>query len=464
MFLIEELPYKPESPESIEEYAKILIDKRFRDIFNKVIEKAGNKGGLGQLLEEEFFYLKNNSDSEPDFKEAGVELKATPFKKKKSNSFCSKERLVLGIINYMEVHKEEFDNSSFIKKNALLLLVFYLYEEGVSRLDYLIKFVQLFQFPEKDLLIIRDDWNKIVKKIRIGQAHELSEGDTNFLGACTKGANKDTVRQQPFNNIKAQQRAFCLKQSYMTYVLNEYIIKGKKTYDATLIKDPNILKKQSFEDFVISKISAYAGKSIGELSTLFGVHIDPKAKNYASKVADNVILGILGVDSKKIEEFKKANIKIKTIRLENSGKLVESMSFPAFKFKEIIKEEWEESTLREMFLNTRFLFVIYQYDENQVLKLKKAMFWNIPFNDLEEDVREVWQKTVETIKSGVKVIKKSGKREFNNLPSAKENRVAHVRPHGRDKTDTYPLPMGEQFPKQCFWLNNSYILGQITKN
>ena len=45
-----------------------------------------------------------------------------------------------------------------------------------------------------------------------------------------------------------------------------------------------------------------------------------------------------------------------------------------------------------------------------------------------------------------------------NLPKASENPVCHVRPHARNSSDTFSLPDGRQYPKQCFWLNNSYIL------
>lgn len=38
--------------------------------------------------------------------EAGVELKATPFKKLKSGKYSAKERLVLNIINYEKVAHE----------------------------------------------------------------------------------------------------------------------------------------------------------------------------------------------------------------------------------------------------------------------------------------------------------------------------------------------------------------------
>ncbi|EAW0602409.1 restriction endonuclease, partial [Listeria monocytogenes] len=75
---------------------------------------------------------------------------------------------------------------------------------------------------KEDLLIIESDYNKIVSKIKQGKAHELSEGDTVYLGACTKGATAEKSLKPQFYNaeIPAKRRAFCLKQGYMTYLIN----------------------------------------------------------------------------------------------------------------------------------------------------------------------------------------------------------------------------------------------------
>ena len=40
------------------------------------------------------------------------------------------------------------------------------------------------------------------------------------------------------------------------------------------------------------------------------------------------------------EEFEKANIVVKTIRIGKNNKIKESMSFPTFKFKELVQEEF----------------------------------------------------------------------------------------------------------------------------
>ena len=62
---------------------------------------------------------------------------------------------------------------------------------------YQIDYVKLFTPPIDDLKIIEEDYKTIIDKIAEGKAHELSESDTMYLGACTKGATaeKSTVPQ-----------------------------------------------------------------------------------------------------------------------------------------------------------------------------------------------------------------------------------------------------------------------------
>ena len=44
-----------------------------------------------------------------------------------------------------------------------------------------------------------------------------------------------------------------------------------------------------------------------------------------------------------------------------------------------------------------------------------------------------------------------------------ENRCCHVRPHGRDSKDTLPTPQGDMVVKKCFWLNASYLKGEVER-
>ena len=207
--------------QEIEIISKSAIGKSISEIANEVIvtildEDSLNKGSLGQLVEQFLFGITNNNDSEPDFMPAGIELKVTPYKKLKDNKLTAKERLVLNIINFKEEYKNDFKDSHFWMKNNTIQLLWYLWEQNKEPKDYKITHENLLELSKnEDLAQIEKDWNYIVKKIKAGKAHELSEADTMYLGACTKGNNSLSIREQPFSDIPAMQRAFCFKKSYI---------------------------------------------------------------------------------------------------------------------------------------------------------------------------------------------------------------------------------------------------------
>src|SRR5690606_3855118 len=103
------------SADSIINFAKLLKNQSLRQACGEEIENHGykGKGNFGQILEKFYFGYEPNSDAEPDFKEAGIELKSSPLKNLRNGEFRAKERLVLNIINYLDVHKENFETSSF---------------------------------------------------------------------------------------------------------------------------------------------------------------------------------------------------------------------------------------------------------------------------------------------------------------------------------------------------------------
>lgn len=464
------LNYDDTDPLSIETYGKHLIGKTFRYIcdnddnllfkevesLNYAIshEDRNRKGGLGELVEERYFHYKSNNDSRPDFDKAGVELKVTPYKINKNGTLSAKERLILSMIDYFNVVDEKFESSAMWRKSKLILLIYYLYQQEIeSRLDYKIGYVKLFTPSEDDIRIIKHDFEVIVKKIKEGKAHELSESDTLYLGAAPKASTSKDRRRQPFSKELAKPRAFSFKNSYMTYVLNNYIVPSKIEYEK-IIKD----EVDSLEDYVIKKISAYKDYSIEELCIEFNIGFDKKPKNIGAMIAYR----ILDIKGNHAEEFEKANIVVKTIRINSNNKIKESMSFPTFKFNELIEEEWETSTFGSYLSETRFLFIVYKFGKDDVLRLKGCQFWNIPYNDLNTEVYSVWEKTRQVIKDGIEIIQMNG-RNNNNLPKSSENKVCHVRPHAINADDTYDLPDGRKFPKQCFWLNNSYILSQLNE-
>lgn len=434
--------YDSSDPTSILAYAERLVGHSLREALDDLppaIDFNSNKGGFGTVLERHYFGYEPNSRPEADFAEAGVELKATPLKRSGSR-LVSKERLVLGMIDYMAVVSEQWESSSFLKKNAHLLLVFYLHEQGKDPRDFIIKVVRLWEFPPEDLEIIRRDWQTIVDKVRAGHAHELSEGDTLYLGACTKSSNSSRRRPQPFSTEPAKPRAFALKQSYMNAVAQGSL--RMKTIAAS-----EVARGQSLEEVVASRFAPYIGMTADLIAERVGLKIERRAKNFYA-VLTNRILG--AGDKDKIAEFEKADIKVKTMRLLPSGRPKEDLPFRAFDYCDLVRQDWETSDLREV-LGKRFFFVIYQLDRDDVPTLVGTRFWTMPVSDIEGPCRRCFDETRLRIKED----------RADYLPKKSENPVCHVRPHGRDSHDVIPTPSGRLACRKSFWINGSYIKNQL---
>lgn len=140
--------YDKTSSKSIEEYGRKMIGLTFRQMYERALANGqlhfdkkkqkkyiaihankNYKGGIGTLVEECWFGYKPNSNPKADFAKAGVELKVTPYKKLQKNKVSAKERLVITMINYMDVIKEkDFKHSHLLEKAKLILLVWYLHE------------------------------------------------------------------------------------------------------------------------------------------------------------------------------------------------------------------------------------------------------------------------------------------------------------------------------------------------
>ena len=209
-------------------------------------------------------------------------------------------------------------------------------------------------------------------------------------------------------------------------------------------------------------VNRYKQAPVLELMKEFDLSVDSKNAlyNLSKKLissANPIVLSDL---------LQKNQIILKTIKLDKYGGLKESMSFPTFKYKHLVDENWMDSSLREIFKHF-FVFVIYQAGKKQ-LYLKKIILWKMPEEVLDIDVHDVWEKTKQCILSGniVKYIDKQG-RYFTYFPSSSESPYIHVRPHAQNRNDTYDLPVADnvtglvKYQKHCFWLNRSYLLKSI---
>ena len=262
-----EIGYDAKSAESIYQFSLKLYNKSLAEVVSipDGIANSRNRGDLGSMVEKFYFRHVPPNNHEPDFAEAGVELKTTGVVATSNGKYKAKERLVLTMIDFNTLVNQEWETSAYLHKCKTMLILFYEYDKDLSveNRKFVLKPV-LFRIPESDLPQFKEDWEKIRNKVREGRAHELSEGDTFLLGACRKGAGgtKETLRSQPFSEIKAPGRAFSIKPAYLNRIISGEINFHQASPDADY---------QTIEYLTADKFAKYIGKSTDEIGKDFNL-------------------------------------------------------------------------------------------------------------------------------------------------------------------------------------------------
>lgn len=456
--------YDETNPSSIERFGQRLVGSTLRKTrgvreipFEYLDDMTGNKtkGIFGTLVERYYYGINpGNEPCSPDFKVAGVELKTNALVRRR-NGFSAKERLVLQMIQYDDIIHESFESSCFMKKSHTMMLISNMYEEDAELVDARIRLARLIDFtelPATDQLIIKKDWERIADKVLEGKAHLLSSSDTIYLEACTKGVSGSQRVSQPVGGALAQPRALALKSGYVTSLIRGYL----EDDEQLAITDPAAVELAGFESTIIERFAPFLGLTVDEIEERLGVALNQQAKGYRAVLARRM----MGVVKNKVAEFDRAGISLKSVLLDELGRPPESMSFPIFRYMgegSILEEQWipddddDMPKIKRLFEEIRFLFVIYKKDTGAI-RLSNVQFWSMPKDDIETYVRPVWERTFIAIQEGTLPV----------LPNSSFNEVCHVRPHARNRHDTFPTPYNGDQVKKCFWLDRRYIQNQIS--
>lgn len=456
------LPYDITKATSIFEYSKGFLGKTLHDFIWEGYKSKTGKGSLGQMVENIFFLLETNNYAGADFSEAGMELKCTPLRKSKQDEYLIKERLVCNMINYCDVVKDDFEHSHFYLKCQLMLLLFYLHQPKTDNIDLEFIYSVLWKLPEKDLLIIKHDYEIIIDKIKQGKAHELSEGDTMYLGACRKGQKGDSLMKQPYNpGVDAPRRAFSLKMAYMRTILDYVVRTGNNAVSNILdVKSELVstkdLRQHSFDDILVSRFLPFFYLPFEKIAQCKNVDISNNPKNKFAMIANAIAASGKCANVNRSEEFLKAGLTMKTIRVQANGIIKEAMSFENIDYIEVAEcEEWIDSRLYELF-SGRFMFVVFK-EQNYGKKdyiLDDVFFWTMPQGDL-----ELAEKYWNHIKTNIRLNHISE----NYWWKGTDKKKFHVRPKAQKATDLAPTPDGHWAKKFCYWFNNDYVREIIDK-
>lgn len=461
-----------QSVDEVHSHAKKAVNKKIKDLVTKeTVEKyyakRTNKGWIGNAIESDWFSVPNNSRHEADIPYLGLEIKVTPIKKT-NKGWSAKERLVLNIFDFNDEYQRTFENASFIEKSNLIELLYYEFKKDVDSPNLKIKAATLFNLndlPEEDLLIIEQDWNIIVDKIKEGKAEELSDSLTKYLGATTKGAKTEkNLTKQPFSEIKAHRRAFTLKGAYMTELAKKNMCEFEE--NEKVIKNIDDLKEKPFEKLIIEKFNPYVGKTKKELAKQFNIEI-PEKNDKASSVT--LAKKMLNVKDKieDTDEFKKAGIAVKILTINSKSK----RSTEGFKLiipgeqsigpENLTNQDWEDSSLREYLSSQQFLLIVFEQNTESII-FKGVKFWHINYEDLEGIIKNTWKKTQSILKDGVELEYKSldkptpkGKlyEVKNNLPGMKETKALHVRPSAKYGCYYNDPSLSMKLPTRAQWIN-----------
>ena len=350
-----------------------------------------------------------------------------------------------------------------------MLIIWYLYEPKKEAKDYVITHHQLYDM-NKDEYIFKSDFELIKEKVLNGKAHELSEGDTSYLGACTKAATSKDRTSQPFSDIPSKPRAYSLKNSYMTGILRNSI-KSKITlnieqsklnlnHDFEIDNSHGNLEKiprfKTIEEYITAKIKPYIGKTQLEiLREITGKTYAEKIPKQISKMISDILIGKDNELYKKDELFTKTNYIIKNLPV-NGEKALERMSFKSLELNDF-NDNWEDSYWKNYFEEVTLITICYEGksgSKNGYRTLKEVK--KITFND---DDLDSFEKTYNLVKKTID----TQNTELLPKPKSFDNQKLVVAPKGVKGDDAYNNFLKQNKTKVAFMLTKE-LLNEKLKN
>lgn len=435
------------------EYTSDIKGKTFKEIDSEnLLANASlnrQKGLLGHVVETGFYKYPINNDSKADFEELDIELKVSGYVINKNGSLRAKERLVLSKINYNEIINETFESSHVLGKCRKMLIIWYEYDSAKEAKDFLITDYQLYDMSD-DFKIFSNDFEIIKGKVLDGRAHELSEGDTSYLGACTKARTSSDRTSQPFSDILSKPRAYSLKNAYMTGILREHVKKPTLT---------EIKSKQEFTtviEYVNDKLKPYFGKTQLEiLEEITGRQYDEKIPKNISKMISDELIG-KDEDLSKIDDlFAKTSFIIKNLPVKEDGNPRERMSFKTISLSDF-ETDWEDSYWKNYFEETTLIVI--SYAEKNRSKNGFRVLSDVKQISFNENDLESFEKTYNQIKLAIE------KKNVNLLPTSAngfKNQLLEIAPKGVKGDDAYVNFFNRDKTKVAFMISKKLLQNKL---
>lgn len=345
------------------------------------------------------------------------------------------------MINYHYLVNETFEFSKFISKNKKLLILWYEYKKGGQYGDFEIKFPQLYNLSQ-DEAIIRNDFILIQDKIKRGEAHLLSEGDTSFLGACTKSKDSSIRTTQPHSLQMAKPRAFCLKKSFLKGIVSNHVT------GVPVLQNANDLK--TVEEYVMHKLQPYIGKTQREIWNQVGGNpfVGDVPKQFGKMISDKII----GRDEELKEKhnlFTKTTFLIKNLPVDDKDFPLERLTFRPVVISEF-STPWKNSDWKNYFEEISLILVCYEGKgkKNGERTLKGIKQLTFTGDDLDK-----FKLSYNMIRTAI------SEQSIDRLPypSKFKNPSLVIAPKGNRGDDAYNTFFTKNHTKTCFMMEKRFI-------
>lgn len=260
---------------------------------------------------------------------------------------------------------------------------------------------------------------------------------------------------QPFSSKGAPRRAFSLKMAYMRTVL-QYVLESKENAvtnfslpQKQLVTEEE-LAQYTFDEILLKRFAPYIGEDYRDVAIQKGVDLSHNPKNKFAMIANAIAATDKCANINRSEEFVKAGLTMKTIRIQQNGSIKESMSFENIDYIEVAEcDDWLDSRLYELF-SSRFMFVVFkeQHKGKEDYVLGDVFFWTMPQGDLNW-AEDYWNH----IKANILANHISEEYWWKG----KDKKKFHVRPKAQKSKDLAPTINGGYAKKFCYWFNNDYV-------
>jgi DNA mismatch repair protein MutH len=390
------------------------------------------KGSVGAAVEA-YFGLPPDSAAEPDFRAAGMELKTVPLRPRE-DELAIKERVYITMIDYHSLATEHWSSATIRRKLGHILFVYYQWLPTALLNELVVTDVAEWRPGDDVTRTFEADWRAVQQLVIAGRAQDISERLGVALVAATKGPGGPPSRSQPFSPVPAAQRAWALKPAFLKGVLEQHRGRSTRVFEVTT----------TLEDRAFRALAGRAGRRIVDVETDLGL-APSGAKHRAARVIERLV-GRDALISR--ADLAGAGVDLRVVQVDDSMMPYEALSFPAFRYQELIREDWEESELLSRL--DRFMFVPIVGHRGLAAVgscvIRPPIRWAPTEDELCGMARE-WTMFRDEIAVGKAL----------RLTPASRTHYLHVRPKGRTALDTDPAPHVGPVVKKCFWFNRAFV-------